>query len=240
MKNRKLGKILLVALFAVLFAALLVVNASAAEPVTVDVTNEAELKAAVAADSTADVVNLVGTIQVTSTVNVEKDVTITSATNATVVGKIAATTLTKGTAFKMFALADGVDVTFAGNVVYSDAGIFLGGNNTLTLMDAVQLLPGINCHAIVDTSATSTTVTIKDDALVEGKWAVYYHATATEEGVVKAFNMDGAEMVTLFGVVAYGSGYDVVANIKDALIRTDNNLFHLDYVPAGNTSAAAS
>jgi hypothetical protein len=87
MKNRKLGKILLVALFAVLFAALLVVNASAAEPVTVDVTNEAELKAAVAADSTADVVNLVGTIQITGTVNVEKNVTITTKanTNATVV-----------------------------------------------------------------------------------------------------------------------------------------------------------
>lgn len=238
MKTRKLGKILVVALFVLLFAALLAVSVSAAEPVTVDVTNEAELKAAVAAGSTADVVNLVDTIQITNTITVEKNVTITTATNATVVGKIAATTLEKGTAFKMFELAEGVNVTFDGNVVYSDAGIFLKGNNTLTLTGSVRLLPGIDCHALVDNSSTSTTINVEGNALIQGKWAVYYHADVTEDGVVKSFNMGGGEMATLYGVVSYGSGYDITATVEGALINVDNNLFHLDHATATASSVS--
>ena len=229
MKNRKLGKILLVALFAMLFAALLVVNVGAEDLVTVDVTNEAELKAAVAADSTADVVNLVGTIQITDTVNVEKSVTITSATNATVVGKMAATSIDwSGSYFNVLSLADGVELTMTGNVVWSDVSVVLNANNVLNLTGSVQLLAGINCHAIYDNSATSATINIADNALIEGKFAYYSREQINcAAGSVKTWTMNGGEINATYGIQTNARNATGVIDFKNGLINTTDNPLHM-------------
>ena len=151
MKTSKLGKILIVALFVMLFALVLTVSAGAE---TKTVAADADLSDAITSAAAGDVLELSGgTYTEADPIAIDKNLTIQG--SGTVNGGA-----------PIFNIAEGVTVTFGGSVKYVGAGIGVsiqGTNTNVTFKDTVCFETTSRVYSDLNNAYTST-VTVQDSA----------------------------------------------------------------------------
>ncbi|MBQ8342347.1 MAG: hypothetical protein IJY22_08270 [Clostridia bacterium] len=222
MKTRKLGKLLLVALFAVLFAALLVVQVGAEEA---EVTNEAVLitadnqstaygtvAEAVAAAKDGDTIELIGANTIGATITIDKNLTITGAEGSTVTAS----------GVSLFNVKNGAKLTLGGYTAWSTnkSCISVGeGGAHVVLTDAVQLTSiGNDTQGAIFSDYTgnddstleilATTVGAPKLTTTLG-WAIdYQDASSTTTG---RNNYSGVKTVKIIGAI-FNTEYAIVYN----------------------------
>ncbi len=225
MKTNKLGKILVVALFVMLFVLVLTVSVSAANK---NVTTEAELTSALSSAASGDTITVTDNFTITKTAEVKENVTLIVNSGKTLSGNDAAAPMFKVTAAKTFTVKGPGTIKGAHNIIQvaaSGAKVVL---NSGTLTTAGSGNSGSIVYDAVMGNATTVEIT---GATLSGAnaWAVNFHnASATGTGK-KTIKMTSGTINTAHSFVFNTNKADLPIDIQvtGGSITTKNTIVYL-------------
>jgi len=216
MKTSKLGKILIVALFLMLFTLVLTVATSAA---TVTVAADGDLSTAISGAAAGDVIELSGgTYTEADPITIDKNLTIQG-------------TGTVNGGAPIFNIAEGVTVTFGGSVKYVGTGIGVsiqGTNTNVTFKDSVCFETTNRVYQDLNNAYTST-VTVQDNVLFKsGSYAIDFDGNATTTGTraKKTVVVTGATFNCQHGIVFNADYIEASATVTNVTMVNKNTSFY--------------
>ena len=216
MKTSKLGKILIVALFLMLFVLVLTVSAGAE---TKTVAANADLSDAIASAAAGDVLELSGgTYTEADPITIDKNLTIQG-------------TGTVNGGAPIFNIAEGVTVTFGGSVKYVGGGIGVsiqGTNTNVTFKDSVCFETTSRVYSDLNNAYTST-VTVQDNVLFKsGSYAIDFDGNATTTGTraKKTVVVTGATFNCQHGIVFNVDYVEASATVTNVTMVNKNTCFY--------------
>lgn len=230
MKTSKLGKILIVALFVMLFALVLTVAAGAE---TKNVASDADLAAAISGAADGDVLVLGGGTYNVGTITIDKNLTIQG--TGTVNGGSADNPL--------FKIAAGKTVTFGGSVVYKTTadksdGVYINGTGT-TVNFTENVRFETKRHVYHDkTNSYNSTVTVAGSAYFKGSYAIAFEQGTTAAGT-KTVTMSGGTFECNHGIVFNADYIDAKATVTGGTITNVDTCFYATNAN-GNTEITVS
>ena len=220
MKTSKLGKILAVALFVMLFAALLTLTSNAA---TTTVTTADQFTSAVTNAAAGDTITVNGDITLSASLTVTKNLTING--TGTVTG-----------AAPIFTVNEGATLTLGGAVTYKGEGVGVqinGNNTTVNFKENVRF--EVTSHGYSESNnAWTSTVTVSDEAYIKSNWAIAFQNGGTGSAAVKkTVTITGGTFEGNHGVVFNCQGVTAQLNLSGLTI---NNVYSSVYVTNTGTS----
>jgi len=118
-------------------------------------------------------------------------------------------------------LAEGVSITFLGDIVYTNVTVYANNDTTVTFGGNVRFENGTAYHVFEDQNANyNSTVIVRDNAYLQGNYTINFHHVGTDGKDTYDFAATGTKTVKLYGGTL-DANYGIVFNVDDVTADID-------------------